>query len=164
MINDVLDESIRVRCVFREQLAFLISVDTPHVTQELLVAKAALDAGVSILGRRSACSTPVWMASAPTAPSRCFKATPCTTCLRCFRECGRSPCVQVVGGSSAEQAMALARRGLCAFVISGNLGLPDASRTAVCRVTKSNGTFAISLPRFQPPVERVGISGGAARL
>jgi 3-hexulose-6-phosphate synthase len=31
-----------------------------------------------------------------------------------------------VGGSSAEQATALARKGLCAFVISGNLGLPDA--------------------------------------
>jgi hypothetical protein len=44
MINDVLDESIRVRCVFREQLTFLISVDTPHVAQGLLVAKAALDA------------------------------------------------------------------------------------------------------------------------
>ena len=43
-----------------------------------------------------------------------------------FRERGRSSCVQVVGGSSAEQATALARKGLCAFVISGNLGLPDA--------------------------------------
>jgi len=30
-----------------------------------------------------------------------------------------------VGGSSAEQATALARKGLCALVISGNLGLPD---------------------------------------
>jgi len=34
--------------------------------------------------------------------------------------------VQVVGGLSVEQAVALARKGLRAFVISGNLGLPDA--------------------------------------
>jgi 3-keto-L-gulonate-6-phosphate decarboxylase len=33
--------------------------------------------------------------------------------------------VQVVGGLSADQAAALARKGLRAFVISGNLGLPD---------------------------------------
>jgi 3-hexulose-6-phosphate synthase len=32
----------------------------------------------------------------------------------------------VVGGLSAEQAVALARKGLRAFVISGNLGLADA--------------------------------------
>jgi 3-hexulose-6-phosphate synthase len=31
-----------------------------------------------------------------------------------------------VGGLSVEQAVALARKGLRAFVISGNLGLPDA--------------------------------------
>ena len=34
--------------------------------------------------------------------------------------------VQVVGGLSAEQAVGLARKGVRAFVISGNLGLPDA--------------------------------------
>jgi 3-hexulose-6-phosphate synthase len=34
--------------------------------------------------------------------------------------------VQVVGGLSAEQAVALARKGLRAFVISGNLGMADA--------------------------------------
>jgi 3-hexulose-6-phosphate synthase len=32
--------------------------------------------------------------------------------------------VQVVGGLNVEQAIALARKGLRAFVISGNLGLP----------------------------------------
>ena len=42
MINDVLDKSIRVRCVFREQLTFLISVDTPHVTQGLRWRKQRL--------------------------------------------------------------------------------------------------------------------------
>jgi len=66
MINDVLDESIRMRCVFREQLTFLISVDNPPCDARFAMAKAALDAGVSILGRRSACSTPAWMVSAPT--------------------------------------------------------------------------------------------------
>jgi 3-keto-L-gulonate-6-phosphate decarboxylase len=35
--------------------------------------------------------------------------------------------VQVVGGLSLAQAQALARAGLRAFVISGNLGLPDAA-------------------------------------
>jgi 3-keto-L-gulonate-6-phosphate decarboxylase len=37
---------------------------------------------------------------------------------------GRAP-VQTVGGLSVERAAALARKGLRAFVISGNLGLPD---------------------------------------
>ncbi len=31
----------------------------------------------------------------------------------------------MVGGLSVEQAVALTRKGLRAFVISGNLGLPD---------------------------------------
>jgi 3-hexulose-6-phosphate synthase len=39
---------------------------------------------------------------------------------------GASASVQVVGGVSAEQAVALARKGLRAFVISGNLGMADA--------------------------------------
>jgi 3-hexulose-6-phosphate synthase len=42
-----------------------------------------------------------------------------------FESVGASASVQVVGGLSAEQAAALARKGLRAFVISGNLGLPD---------------------------------------
>ena len=42
------------------------------------------------------------------------------------RRFGDRASVQVVGGLSIEQALALARDGLRAFVISGNLGLPDA--------------------------------------
>ena len=43
-----------------------------------------------------------------------------------FESVGDRAPVQVVGGLSAEQAVALARKRLRAFVISGNLGLPDA--------------------------------------
>jgi 3-hexulose-6-phosphate synthase len=43
-----------------------------------------------------------------------------------FESVGDRGSMQVVGGLSVEQAVALARRGLRAFVISGNLGLPDA--------------------------------------
>lgn len=44
-----------------------------------------------------------------------------------FRAVGDKASVQVVGGLSVEQALGLARDGLRAFVISGNLGLPDAA-------------------------------------
>ncbi len=40
---------------------------------------------------------------------------------------GTDASVQVVGGLNLEQARGLARAGLRAFVISGNLGLPDAA-------------------------------------
>ena len=43
-----------------------------------------------------------------------------------FAAVGDRASVQVVGGLSVEQALGLAREGLRAFVISGNLGLPDA--------------------------------------
>jgi len=49
-------------------------------------------------------------------------AVACAVC----ESVGASASVQVVGGLSAEQAVALARKGLRAFVISGNLGLADA--------------------------------------
>jgi 3-hexulose-6-phosphate synthase len=42
-----------------------------------------------------------------------------------FESVGGRASVQVVGGLSAEQAVVLARKGLRAFVVSGNLGLPD---------------------------------------
>ena len=42
-----------------------------------------------------------------------------------FDRVGDVASVQVVGGLSVEQALGLARDGLRAFVISGNLGLPD---------------------------------------
>lgn len=43
-----------------------------------------------------------------------------------FERVGTAASVQVVGGLSVGQALGLARRGLRAFVISANLGLPDA--------------------------------------
>jgi 3-hexulose-6-phosphate synthase len=43
-----------------------------------------------------------------------------------FERVGHVASVQVVGGLSVEQAVDLAHSGLRAFVISGNLGLPDA--------------------------------------
>lgn len=42
-----------------------------------------------------------------------------------FEQVGAEASVQVVGGLSIAQAQGLARDGLRAFVISGNLGLPD---------------------------------------
>ena len=49
MVDDVLRESNRVRRLFRERFTFQISIDTPHVPQGLVVAEAALEAGVTIL-------------------------------------------------------------------------------------------------------------------
>ncbi len=43
-----------------------------------------------------------------------------------FDSVGASASVQVGGGLSADEAVALARKGMRAFVVSGNLGLPDA--------------------------------------
>ena len=42
MMNDVLTESDRVRRLFRERFTFQISLDTPHLSQGLAVAQAAL--------------------------------------------------------------------------------------------------------------------------
>jgi 3-hexulose-6-phosphate synthase len=42
-----------------------------------------------------------------------------------FERVGKTAPVQVVGGLSGAQAKRLARVGLRAFVISGNLGQPD---------------------------------------
>ena len=42
-----------------------------------------------------------------------------------FARVGKAAPVQVVGGLSVAQAKSLARVGLRAFVISGNLGQPD---------------------------------------
>lgn len=43
-----------------------------------------------------------------------------------FERVGKQASVQVVGGLSIEQAMGLAKAGLRAFVISGNMGVADA--------------------------------------
>jgi len=42
-----------------------------------------------------------------------------------FERVGKDAPVQVVGGLNVAQAKSLARAGLRAFVISGNLGQPD---------------------------------------
>ena len=42
-----------------------------------------------------------------------------------FERIGKAVPVQVVGGLSIAQAKSLAKAGLRAFVISGNMGLPD---------------------------------------
>ncbi|MBK8085251.1 MAG: orotidine 5'-phosphate decarboxylase [Devosia sp.] len=57
-----------------------------------------------------------------------------------FDAVGAEVSVQVVGGLSIDQARLLAARGLRAFVISGNMGLPDAV-----------GRYAL------PPVEMTGL-------
>ncbi len=84
--------------------------------------------------QRSACSTPAWTASAFTCSTTPGGPTPALfqggylhdVACAVFESVGASASVQVVGGLSVEQAIALARKGLRAFVISGNLGLPDA--------------------------------------
>ena len=235
MMDDVPSASNRVRRLFREQLTFQISVDTPSVSQGLAVAEAALAAGVTILelgtpllkyeGVRNV--VPIFrqrfpeallladmktmdggegeanavyggggnvidfLASAGEATARAVcaardtfrRADPAIPRLAfadvllqmqgsvgpavqaaermlgagvdgvgihlqydarradpalfqggylhdvaraVFESVGDRASVQVVGGLSAEQATALARKGLRAFVISGNLGLPDA--------------------------------------
>jgi 3-hexulose-6-phosphate synthase len=233
MTNDVPSESNHVRRLFRERFTFQISVDTPHVSQGLAVAEAALKAGVSILelgtpllkyeGVRNV--VPIFRQRFPTAllladmktmdggeanaaysgggnvidflalageatakavcavrdtfrqadpaiPRLAFadvlvpmqgpagqavetakrmlgagvdgvgihlqydarRADPALfqggylndVARAVFENVGDSASVQVVGGLSVEQAVALAGKGLRAFVISGNLGLADA--------------------------------------
>ncbi len=236
MITDVASESDRVRGLLREQFTFQISVDTPYVQQGLVVAEAALRAGVTIveLGTpllkyegvrnvvpifrqrfpeallladmktmdggegeanavyggganvidflalageataRAICSVRDTICEAdPTIPRLAFAdvlipmqgptGSAIETAKRMldagvdgvgihlqydarradpglaqggylhdvasavFESVGASASVQVVGGLSAQEAVGLARKGLRAFVISGNLGLPDAN-------------------------------------
>jgi 3-hexulose-6-phosphate synthase len=235
MINDVLSESNRVRHLLRERFTFQISVDTYDVPQGLLVAEAALKAGVTILElgtpllnhegvrnvmpifrqrfpkallladmktmdggegeansiysgggnvidflaaageatARAVCGVrDTFRQADPAIPRLAFadvlipmqgpagpavetaermlmagadgvgihlqydarRADPAIfessylNDIACavFECVGDRASVQVVGGLSAKQAVALARKGLRAFVISGNLGLPDA--------------------------------------
>ena len=234
MVDDVLCESNRVRRLFRERFTFQISIDTSHAPQGLVVAEAALEAGVTIveLGTpllkyegvrnvvpifrqrfpkallladmktmdggegeanavyggggnvidflglsgeataRAVCAVrDTFRQADPAVPRLAFadvlipmqgpaemavetakrmlhagvdgvgvhlqydarRADPALFQgsylydLACavFESVGDRVSVQVVGGLSAEQALALARKGLRAFVISGNLGLPD---------------------------------------
>jgi len=53
-----------------------------------------------------------------------------------FERVGSVASVQVVGGLSIAQARDLARDGLRAFVISGNMGLPDAWVATACRLAR----------------------------
>ena len=58
--------------------------------------------------------------------------------------------MQVVGGLNVEQAVALARKGLRPFVISGNLGLPGAKS----RYSLSSDEIERSCDRDDPQARR----------
>jgi 3-hexulose-6-phosphate synthase len=235
MASDVTSESNRVRRLFREGFTFQISVDTAHVHQGLVVAHAALEAGVTILElgtpllkyegvrnvvpifrqrfpkallladmktmdggegeanavysgggnvidflalageatAKAVCTArDMFRQADPAIPRLAFadillpmqgparpavetakrmldagvdgvgihlqydarRADPALiqggalhdVACAVFESVGASASVQVVGGLSADEAIALARKGLRAFVISGNLGLADA--------------------------------------
>ena len=235
MRDDVESESSRVRRLFRERFTFQISLDTPHLSQGLAVAEAALEAGVTVLElgtpllkyegvrnvapifrqrfpsallladmktmdggegeanavyggganvidflalageatARAACAArDRFRAADPAIPRLAFadvllpmqgpsgpavdaaermieagvdgvgvhlqydarRADPALfhggyladVACAVFERAGGRASVQVVGGLSAGQAAGLARKGLRAFVISGNLGVPDA--------------------------------------
>jgi 3-keto-L-gulonate-6-phosphate decarboxylase len=67
-----------------------------------------------------------------------------------FERVGDRASVQVVGGLYVEQALALANDGLKAFVISGNLGLPD----AVARYTAPTAEIEQHVAAFIAAVSR----------
>ena len=71
-----------------------------------------------------------------------------------FESVGHRASVQVVGGLTAEQAVALARRGLRGFVISGNLGLPDAGSRYGLPKDEIERHIRDFIDQLQPPVER----------
>jgi 3-keto-L-gulonate-6-phosphate decarboxylase len=83
------------------------------------VALRMLEAGVDAVGVHL-------QADARRADSRLIESDYLGDMARAiFERVGKTAPVQVVGGLSIEQAKRLARAGLRAFVISGNLGQPD---------------------------------------
>ena len=69
-----------------------------------------------------------------------------------FEKIGSAAPVQVVGGLTVAQAKGLAKSGLRAFVISGNLGEPDTQAPATtCHRTRSSATSQASSPRSRAP-------------
>jgi 3-hexulose-6-phosphate synthase len=95
----------------------------PHqgpAEQAVEVALAMLDAGVDGIGVHL-------QLDARRANPSLFQSNYLADVARAvFERVGDRASVQVVGGLSVEQALELAGAGLRAFVISGNLGLPDA--------------------------------------
>ncbi len=94
----------------------------PHqgpATQAADVAQRLLDAGVDAVGIHLQSDT---RRADPTLIERDYLSE---VARAVFERVGRTAPVQVVGGLSIAQAKRLAGAGLRAFVISGNLGLPD---------------------------------------
>jgi hypothetical protein len=68
-----------------------------------------------------------------------------------FERIGKAAPVQVVGGLSIAQAKRLARVGLRAFVISGNMGLPDSNARYNLPPAEIQRLVAGSSPRCRAP-------------
>jgi 3-keto-L-gulonate-6-phosphate decarboxylase len=103
------------------QLAFA-DIMVPHqgpAAQAGEVALRMLDAGVDAVGIHL-------QADARRANPKLIESDYLGDMARAvFDRIGKTATVQVVGGLSIAQAKRLAQRGLRAFVISGNMGLPD---------------------------------------
>jgi 3-hexulose-6-phosphate synthase len=103
------------------RLAFA-DIMVPHqgpAAQAIEVALRMLDAGVDGVGVHL-------QSDARRADHRLIESDYLGDVARAvFERVGKAAAVQVVGGLSVPQAKRLARAGLRAFVISGNLGLPD---------------------------------------
>ena len=103
------------------RLAFA-DIMVPHqgpVAQAVEVALRMLEAGVDGVGVHL-------QADARRADPRLIESDYlCDMARAIFERVGKAAPVQVVGGLSIAQAKSLARAGLRAFVISGNLGQPD---------------------------------------
>jgi 3-keto-L-gulonate-6-phosphate decarboxylase len=103
------------------RLAFA-DIMVPHqgpAAQALEVARRMLDAGVDAVGIHL-------QADARRADPKLIESDYLGDMARAvFESIGKTAPVQVVGGLSTAQAKNLARAGLRAFVISGNLGQPD---------------------------------------
>jgi 3-hexulose-6-phosphate synthase len=84
------------------------------------VAQRMLDAGVDGIGAH------LQLDARRADPSLFHSSYLADTVAAVHDKVGAIASVQVVGGLYLEQAIALAKAGLRAFVISGNLGLPDA--------------------------------------
>jgi 3-hexulose-6-phosphate synthase len=103
------------------RLAFA-DIMVPHqgpAAQAIEVARRMLDAGVDAVGIHL-------QSDARRADPKLIESNYLGGMARAiFEGVGKAAPVQVVGGLSVAQAKDLARVGLRAFVISGNLGLPD---------------------------------------
>jgi 3-hexulose-6-phosphate synthase len=103
------------------RLAFA-DIMVPHqgpAPQAIEVARRMLDAGVDAVGIHL-------QADARRADPKLIESDYLGDMARAvFARVGKAAPVQVVGGLSIPQAKSLAKAGLRAFVISGNMGLPD---------------------------------------